>query len=140
MAKMVSEILDEVKKAPTEEAKIAVLRCNITQDLLTVLKGVFCPGIRWFNKIPLYTPSDAPVGLGLTNLTQEIKLSYLFQPNHPKNLQKLPEKRLQIILLQVLEALEAKEAEVFCGMLRKDLKIPGFTRDLVEQAFPGLTQ
>ena len=46
--------------------------------------------------------------------------------------------RKTVILAQMLEAMEAKESEVFMGMILKDLNVPGLTAKEVEEAFPGL--
>ena len=50
----------------------------------------------------------------------------------------LTEKRKNEILIQILESLEEKEADVFIGVLKKDLKVPYLTEALVREAFPEL--
>jgi hypothetical protein len=38
----------------------------------------------------------------------------------------------------MLEALEAKEADILSGMLMKKLPIKGLTYKIVQEAFPGM--
>jgi hypothetical protein len=42
------------------------------------------------------------------------------------------------LLIQILEALEASEADVFMNMILKDLKVKGLTYKIVQEAFPDL--
>jgi len=88
--------------------------------------------------VPYYSPSDAPIGLGYTTISQELKRVYLFQKDNPKRDPNLSKERVEVILIQMLENLEAKEAVVFMNMLLKKQKVKGLTDKIVQEAFPGL--
>lgn len=137
--KLISEIFDEIKQRTTKEDVIAVLRYNSSWALREVLKDTFHPNIQFvFSEIPEYTPLDAPVAMGYTTIAQELDRAYLFQVNNPKVSPNLTLEKKKIILIQILEALDKGEAEIFANMILKDQKIPGLTYEVVKEAFPDL--
>lgn len=137
--KLLWEVFDEFEKRESREDKIAVLRFNQTFALKNVLKGTFDPNIEFvFEKVPFYTPSDAPDGMGYTTIHQEINRAYIFEKNNPKVSPNLSMERKQVLLIQILEALEKREAEIFMNMLLKKQVVKGLDADLVKEAFPGL--
>ena len=139
MIKNVYEILDEVAAAPTDEARRAILFYNDNHALRRVLRAVFHPHIRFvIDKVPNYKPSDAPPGLSDATLHTQINRIYLFEEGNPNVSPNLTPERKQQLLVQILESLEAKEAVVFMNTLLKDLKVPGLTKELVEEVFPEL--
>jgi hypothetical protein len=133
------EVFEEFEKAPNREEKINILRTNKTYALECVLRGTFFPNIRYvFDEIPNYRRSDAPAGLSYTSIHQELDRVYLFEVNNPRVAPTLTLERKKVILAQMLESLEEKEAAVFSGMLMKRLPVEGLTYKLVQEAFPGL--
>jgi hypothetical protein len=140
MVKMIYEIFEEFKDAPTRADKIDVLRKNNSFALRTILQGSFDPVVKFtVAKIPdFYMPSDSPPGMGYSNLHVEIEKAYLFEENNPKVSPNLTQKRKEEILVSLLEILEAKEANIFIGMILKKQDIADLDADLVKEAFPGL--
>lgn len=139
MMKLISEIFDEFEKASTKEEKIKVLRNNNNYALRNVLQGTFNPNIQFiFENIPKYKASDAPAGLGYSSIHQELSRVYLFEKNNPKVSPQLTEKRKQELLIQILESLEAREAEVFANMILKKQNVKGLNKELVQEVFPDL--
>lgn len=137
--KYIYEILDAFVAANTRTDKINVLRRNETDTLKAVLQGVFHPGIQFtIKEIPEYTRSDAPAGLGYTDINSEIKRIYLFTEGSTRTDPNLTPARKNQILIQMLEAMEPREADVFKGLILKDLQIPGLGAKEVNEAFPGL--
>lgn len=133
------EVFDEFEKAPNRKDKIEVLRTNKSYALECVLRGTFHPNIRYvFDEVPKYTKSLAPAGLGYTSIHQELDRVYLFEENNPRVAQSLTLDRKKVILSQMLESMEEKEAAIFAGMLMKRLPVKGLTYKLVAEAFPGL--
>jgi len=133
------EIFDEFQAVPDREYRIDLLRRYDSWSLRQVLKGAFDPTIQFtIKKIPEYTPSLAPPGMGYTSIIQELDRAYLFQENNPRVSPNLTEKRKEEILIQILEALEAREAIVYSNMILKDLKVPGLDAEIVREAFPDL--
>ena len=104
-----------------------------------VLRGAFHPNIRYvIDEIPNYRKSDAPAGLGYTSIHQELGRAYLLEENNPMTSPDLTLNRKKVILAQMLESMEEKEAAVFAGMIMKRLPVKGLTYKLTQEAFPGL--
>lgn len=139
MRKNFYELFEEFEKAPNREAKIAVLRNDNRQVLKNLLQGAFHPAIKYVIKEPVeYKKSDSPPGMGYSSLDMEFKRIYIFVEDSQKVAPNLTLERKKQLLIQILESLEEKEAEVFMNMILKDLKVKGLTAKLVEEAFPGL--
>lgn len=137
--KNIYEIFDELESAKNRKEKVEVLRRNGNFALRSVLEGTFNPNIKFtIEKVPYYKPSDAPAGLGYTSIHQELSRVYLFIENHARVPAGLTQERKEQLLIQMLEALEKREAEVFMNMLLKKQKVKGLSYDLVKEAFPDL--
>lgn len=133
------EILRDFERAPDKTAKIAVLHKNARFALLDVLQGAMHPDITFNVKSkPSYRRSDAPPGMGYSSIDVELRRTYLFIEGSAKAPPNLTDIRRQQLLIQILEALESHEADVFMNMILKDLKVKGLTYKLVQEAFPGL--
>jgi len=133
------EVFGEFENAPNRQEKIDILRNNKSYALECVLRGTFHPNIRYvIDEIPNYRKSDAPPGLGYTSIHQELDRAYLLEENNPRTSPDLTLNRKKVILAQMLESMEEKEAAVFAGMLMKRLPVKGLTYKLVQEAFPGL--
>lgn len=133
------EIMNELQKAEARKDKIEVLRRNNSPTLQALLQGAFHPDIKFLiDEIPKYKSSDAPPGMGYTQLSVEFRRLYIFVEGSKKADPNLTPQRRKQILVQILEALEGQEAKLFAGMLMKDLKVPTLTYKLVQEAFPGL--
>lgn len=133
------EVFEEFENAPNREAKIDILRSNKSYALECVLRGAFHPNIKYvFEEIPAYRSSDAPAGLGYSSIHQELDRVYLFEQNNPRVAPNLTLDRKKYLLIQMLEAMEAKEAAIYSGMLMKRLPVKGLTYKLVKEAFPEL--
>lgn len=137
--KTISEVFDEVTKAPTKEQKIQILRANNNFALKYILTGSYHPDIHFvFDAPPQYKKSGIPDGMGYTSIHQELGRAYLFEKNNPKVSPNLTQKRKEELLIQMLEALEDREAEIFVNMLFKKQIAKGLTYELVSEAFPGM--
>ena len=138
MRKNLYEIFEEVSAAKSTQERVDLLRANESWTLIQLLKGVYNPDVKFTVKeIPAYHPSDSPAGMSYGNIDMVMRKAYLFQEGHPNRPQELSEKRQSHILIQMLESLEAKEAEIFSNMLLKRLNVRGMSRMLVDVAFPG---
>ena len=139
MYKNVYEIFDEFDKAKTRKDKIEILRKNNTYALRNILQGTFNPNIQFiFEQMPKYKASDAPAGLGYSSIHQELGRVYLFEKNNNRVSPQLSQKRKEQILIQALESLESREAEVFANMLLKKQNVKGLDKKIVKEAFPDL--
>ena len=138
MTKLLHEVFSEFEQRKTKQDRLAVLRFNQTYALKNVLKGAFDPNVQFSIEVPEYKKQYSPVGLGYSTIHQELGRAYLFEENNPRVPPTLTPERKKQLLIQVLEALEDKEAEIFANMIRKNLKVKGLTYDLVKEAFPDL--
>lgn len=139
MAKNLYEVFDEFQAADGREQKIDALRRNNSYALQCVLRGTFHPNVRYvIDSIPSYRKSDSPPGMGYSSIALELDRIYLLEENHPRTSPNLTLERKKVILAQMLEVLEAREAEIFSGMIMKRLPVKGLTYKLVQEAFPGL--
>jgi len=138
--KNIYEIFEDFKAVTTKKERIDVLRRNDSWALRQVLIGTFFKGVEFDIKdIPEWKRDDnLPPGMAYNNMTQTLDKIYLFMKNNPRTPEGLTDKRRNELLLQLLESLEPKEADVFVGILKKDQKVPYLTEALVNEAFPGL--
>jgi hypothetical protein len=139
MLKNIYEIFQEVARSESKKDAILVLQYNQTYALKSVLKGMFDPRVKFtITKIPEYRKSDAPPGMGYSTIHQEIHRAYLFVEGEPRTVNLTP-KRREEILIQILEAMESREAEVYANMLLKNSSAyKGITFDTVKKAFPDI--
>lgn len=137
--KNIYEIFDDFENAETKQDRIEVLRKNDNYALRNILRGTYDPNVEFtVERVPNYKPSDAPPGLGYTSINQELGRVYLFEKNNPRVPANLSEARKEQILVQILEALEKREAEVYMNMLLKKQKVKNLNDKIVKEAFPNL--
>jgi hypothetical protein len=139
MTKNIYEVFDELEVAPHIDAAKAILFYNMTPGMRGVLRASFHPGIKFvFEEIPAYRENDAPIGLGDTSIHKEINRVYIFEQNNPRVDPNLTLERKKLILIQILEALEAREAKIFADMLMKRIQVKHLTKELIEEVFPDM--
>jgi hypothetical protein len=137
--KNVYEVLNDFKAATTKADRLDVLKRNDTFALRSILQGTFAPNIKFRMKdVPEWKRVEVPPGLSYSHMTEALSRAYLFVEGHPRRPEGLTDKRETELLIQLLESLEPQEAEIYAGMIRKDLKVPYLTAKLVNEAFPGL--
>jgi hypothetical protein len=140
MTVYISELLKGIAKAKTRKEKKILLEKYKTNNIFKfVLQGTFDPSVIWNvpKKIPKYKADDAPIGLSETSLFTIMPKCSMFVKGHPQS-EKLTEKRIVELLLQVLESMHPDESSIFTQMLNKKLKVKGLTEKLVLEVFPNL--
>lgn len=145
MFTMYHELFQKFQSAKSKEDQIRILR-NFSMErggsrLPEFLNAAFNPMVKFdISKIPTYKPSDLPAGLNDTYLHQELSKLYLFIEGHPRRVTKLPEKKEQSILTQILCYLHQDEAKILTSLLTKSLSthVKGLTATLAKEAFPNL--
>lgn len=138
--KNIYEVFDEFELAEGKKERMAVIEKNLSKTLVQVLEMAYHPGYEWLiTEMPdsYRIPTDTLPGLSGTQLSTEIRKMYLFRKGDPAAEKLSPEKRIQL-LLQMLESMEPREAEVVIGILSKDLGVKGLTYKFVKEAFPNL--
>lgn len=135
--KNVYEVFEDFRNAKTKQERLEILRNNDSYALRNVLLGAYNPTIQ-FIKVPSFNKVEVPPGLSYSHMTEALSKVYLFVVGNKRVPEGLTDKRKEELLIQLLESLEEKEANVFADMMRKDLKVPHLTTKLVNEAFPGL--
>lgn len=138
MKLLISEILQKVSNAKTKSQKVKLLQEHNSPALRAILIANFDESV--ISELPEgdvpYTPNDAPEETEHTTLYQEYrKLFYFFKGGSPQ----LKQTKREMMFIQMLEGLHAKEAELIC--LMKDKKIGKrwkITKQCVEEAFPQI--
>ena len=133
--KNIYEVFDEFEAAKTKKEKMNVIGNNLSKTLVDVLKYTFHPDFDWAVKeMPHnYKVPDTKPGISYCQLGTEMRRLYLFQKGTNLN-----EKKLNELLIQLLESLEPREAEVVMGIFKKDQGVKGLTYNFVKEAFPNM--
>ena len=137
--KNIYEILDEFENVHTKKERMAVLEKNLSRVLVEVLELTYHPNYQWLiTEMPHdYVFPDTPKGMGYMQLTTELRKFYLFRKGDPAAA-RLTDRRRHELLIQLLESLEPREAEVVMGIFRKDLGVAGLDYKFVKEAFPAM--
>lgn len=137
--KNIYEVFDEFEKATNKKERMDVIRKNLSKTLTEVLQYTFHPNCQWLiNDMPEgYQLKPIPVGMSYCQLSTEIRKLYLFQKGNQTAETLNPQKREEL-LLQILESIEPREAEVVMGILKKDQGVKGLDYKFVKEAFPQL--
>ena len=140
MIKNVHEILDEFNLAVNKQQRIEILQQNNLYHFKEVLKYTFNPHYQFYveDEFPTdYIQPDTLLGIRYAGIESEIRRAYLFLKGD-STAESLTDEKRNLLLLQLLESFEPKEAQIFFNMLNKDLKIKGLTADLVREVYPEL--
>lgn len=138
--KSLYEVFDEFELAKTKKDKMDVIARNLSQTLVDVLKMAYHPDILWkVKELPenYRVPTDMLPGITHDTLNRQIRRMYVFRVNDP-TAEKLTDARRNELLIQMLESLEPREAEILLGIFQKDLGVKGLDYKFVKEAFPQL--
>ena len=135
------EVFDEFENARSKKERMEVIGRNLSPVLVEVLRLTFHPNFQWYiDDMPenyiVQMDTKLP-GLGRTQLSTDLRKLYLFQKGNPTADKLSPRKRNEL-LIQLLETLEPREAEVVAGIFRKDQCVNGLDYQFVKEAFPHL--
>jgi hypothetical protein len=133
------EIFDEFEEASSKKERMAVIEKNLSHTLTEVLKLTYHPQFEWLvSDLPEnYKAPDTLPGISISQISAQLRKLYLFQKGNPTAEKLSPQKRNEL-LLQILESLEFREAEVVIGIFKKDLGVKGLNYKFVKEAFPNL--
>lgn len=133
-----SEILQAVSSAKTKADKINLLKEYRNPALVSLLIWNFDDSIK--SAIPEgdvpYTPSDKPIGDGVSRLVSQQRMFYNFVEGGNVDLTRT---RRESLFIELLESLHKEEAELLC--LVKDKKIGKkyrITRNVIAEAFADI--
>jgi hypothetical protein len=134
---LVSEILDKFEVAKTREEKIAVLKNNVTDPLLVLLRLNYDHMLKMDlpeGEPPFRKDTDKPIGYSESSLQLELRRFYVWlEPST-----NLPKLKKESLFVSLLEGIHWTEAEALC--LAKDrmlhTKYKSLKEDIVREAFP----
>ena len=138
--KQLYEIFDEFELASNNRERFAILVKYNSQTLMEVLKMTFHPDFQWkVEELPenYKIPSDVLPGIEYDNLNSQLRRLYMFRKGDP-TAEKLTEKRRNELLIQMLESMEPRNAEVILGIFQKDQNVKGLTYNFVKEAYTNL--
>jgi hypothetical protein len=133
------EVFDEFEAATSKKEKMKVLEKNLSKTLVQVLELTYHPQYQWLvNDLPEnYKVPDTLPGLSLNRLGTELRKLYLFRKGD-NTAEKLTPAKQNELLIQLLESLEPREAEVIVGIFKKDQGVKGLDYKFVKEAFPQM--
>jgi hypothetical protein len=133
------EVFDEFEMASTKKEKLAVIEKNLSKTLVQVFELAYHPNYQWLiTEMPVeYKIPDTLPGISRCQLSTEIRKLYLFRKGD-STAEKLTVQKRKQLLLQLIESLEPREAEVVIGILSKDLGVKGLNYKFIKEAFPQL--
>lgn len=138
--KAIYEIFDEFEKAKNKKERMDVIGRNLSQTLVNVLKLTYHPDFKWkVKELPgnYRVPTDMLPGITHDSLNAQLRRMYLFLEGN-QTAETITEKRRNELLIQMLESIEPREAEVVLGIFQKDLGVKGLDYKFVKEAFPNL--
>jgi hypothetical protein len=137
--KNIYEIFDEFEAAKNKQQRMDVIGRNLSKVLTEVLQLGFHPQPQWyFDEIPDgFVIKDIPAGMSYAQLTTEMRKLYMFQKGN-EIADKLTDKKREQLLVELLQNLEPREAEVVMGIFRKDFGVKGLDYKFVKEAFPAM--
>ena len=137
--KNIYEVFDEFEVAKTKQQRMDVIGRNLSKVLTEVLQLGFHPHPKWyFDEVPEgYVIKDVPAGMSYAKLSTEMRKLYMFQKGN-ETADKLTDKKREQLLVELLQNLEPREAEVIMGIFRKDFGVKGLDYKFVKEAFPAL--
>jgi len=133
------EIFDEFEEASSKKERMIVIEKNLSHTLTEVLKLTYDPQYEWLvSYLPEnYKAPDTLPGISISQISAQLRKLYLFQRGNP-TAEKLSTQKRNELLLQILESLEFREAEVVIGIFKKDLGVKGLNYKFIKEAFPNL--
>jgi hypothetical protein len=133
------EVFDEFELAKNKKERMNVIGANLSKTLTQVLSLAFDPQYQWLTtEVPEgYEIKEVPAGMGYAQLSTELRKLYMFRKGDATAEKLTPKKREQL-LVEYLQNLEPREAEVVMGIFNKDLGVRGLDYKFVKEAFPNL--
>jgi len=137
--KNIYEVFDEFENAKNNKERLEVIGKNLSKTLSEVLRLGFDERFQWYIKeVPeQFKVKNIPAGMSYAKLSTELRKLYMFQKGNP-TADKLTEKKREQLLVELLEGLEPREAEVVMGIFNKDFGVKGLDLKFVQAAFPKM--
>lgn len=138
--KQIYEIFDEFESAKNKKERMAVIQRNLSATLVKILELTFHPNYKWkVKELPenYKVPSDVLPGITYDNMNSQLRRLYMFLEGN-QTAEQLTVQRRNELLIQMLESIEPREAEIILGIFQKDQNVKGLDYKFVKEAFPNL--
>lgn len=138
--KNIYEIFDEFEQAKNKKERLSVIEKNLSPTLVKILELTFHPRYQWkVKELPenYKVPTDMLPGITYDNMNSQLRRLYMFLEGDP-TAEKLSNERRNQLLVQMLESIEPREAEIILGIFQKDQQVKGLDYKFVKEAFPNL--
>lgn len=138
--KFLYEIFDEFETAKNKKERMQIIGQNLSQALVDVLKFTYHPQFKWkVKELPdnYKIPTDMMPGLTYDSLSAQLRKMYMFLEGN-QTAETLSATRSKELLVQMLESIEPREAEIILGIFQKDLGVKGLDYKFVKEAFPDM--
>ena len=134
------EVFDSFENCTNKKERMDVIGQNLSKTLVDVLQLAYHPDFQWkVKELPenYKVPTDMLPGITHDSLAHQLRRLYMFQVGN-QTAEGLSEKRRTELLIQMLESIEPREAEILLGIFQKDLGVKGLDYKFVKEAFPNL--
>lgn len=132
----VGEVIDKLKECKTKHDRVLTLQQNDSMALRGILKMNYDMSLNLSLPygVPPYKKSDKPDNFADATLLTSAKSWYVFSKELSPNLQQA---KREFLFIQLLEALDNKEAQILLDAKDRKLKL-GLTKKVLNDAFPGI--
>lgn len=138
--KQIYEVFDEFEQAKNKKERMAIIEKNLSPTLVKILELTFHPKYQWkVKELPenYKVPTDMLPGITYDNMNSQLRRLYMFLEGDG-TAEQLTETRRNQLLIQMLESIEPREAEIILGIFQKDQQVKGLDYKFVKEAFPQL--
>jgi hypothetical protein len=134
--KLIYEIIEAANKASKKEERIKILRENESWGLKDVLRATYDDTIKFLLPpgVPPYTPNKEE-SIPSNLVKQTTKFKYFVKCPDAERMVGFKRER---IFIDVLESVHPEDAKLLVKMINKESLGENITKDLVQEAFPGL--
>lgn len=136
----IGEIFTMIEKAKSEDAVIAVLEKygKINSSLEKLFHILYATDTEFSyarETVPPYRPAKEPYGYTFTTLRRSLNsLHFFFKVNEGQ----LTQRKRDIKLIQLLEAMHADEATYLVRIVTNEFYVENLTRDIVFKVYPKI--
>lgn len=133
----VSEFLEKVDKLEDKDHKVQALRANDSLVLRIILQGAFDPKVQWMLPPgdPPYKPNDL-VDQQHILLADCEKIRYFIKGFHDN----LSQMKREKMFIEFLERLDPGDAKLLLACKEKKLPFNNISKEMIQEAFPGMIQ
>ena len=118
--KNIYEIFDDFENAKNKKERMEVIQKNLSPTLVKILELTYHPKYKWkVKELPenYKVPTDVLPGITYDNMNSQLRRLYMFLEGDA-TAEKLTPQRQNQLLIQMLESIEPREAEIILGIFQ----------------------